>query len=145
MAARVLDRAAHLILPATSLAYGGVAYLARFVRATLLDAALPVAARAARARGLRPPAIVVRHGFRQAAIPLLTLAGFLIPSLLGGSVLVETVFDIPGLGLLLFDAALQRDLPVLLGLTLLSGLATLAGVISADLLYAVFDPRVRRA
>lgn len=145
LATRALDRLAHLVLPGVALAYGGVAYLARFVRATLLDAALPSAARAARARGLSPAAVLLRHGFRQAAIPLLTLAGFLIPTLLGGSVLVETVFDIPGLGLLFFDAALQRDLPVLLGLTLLSGVATLGGVIAADVLYAVVDPRVRRA
>jgi peptide/nickel transport system permease protein len=142
---RLLDRAAHLVLPAISLAYGGIAYVARFVRANLLETALPASARAARARGVRPAAIVLRHGLRQAAIPLLTLAGFLLPALVGGSVLVETVFGIPGLGQLFYDAAFARDVPVIMALTLLSGAATLTGVVLADLLYAVADPRVRRA
>lgn len=141
---RGLDRLAHLVLPATCLAYGGVAYLARFVRANLLEAALPAAVRAARARGLSSAAVLVRHGFRQASIPLLTLAGFLLPALVGGSVVVEAVFNVPGLGLLYYDAVVRRDVPVVLGITLVSGVATLVGVVVADLLYAVFDPRVRR-
>jgi peptide/nickel transport system permease protein len=143
-AARLLDRAAHLVLPAVALGYGGAAWVARFVRANLLEAALPEAARAARARGLSPAAVLVRHGLRQASVPLLTLAGFLVPSLVGGSVLIETVFNIPGVGLLFFDAVQQRDIPLVLGVTLLSGVATLAGIVAADLLYVVVDPRVRR-
>jgi peptide/nickel transport system permease protein len=75
---------------------------------------------------------------------MLTLAGFLLPALVGGSVIVENVFAIPGLGRLFVDAANQRDFPVLLALTLLSGTATLAGILAADLAYAVLDPRVRR-
>ena len=74
---------------------------------------------------------------------MLTLAGFLLPALFSGSVIVETIFAIPGLGALFVDAAFQRDLPVLLALTLLSGGATLAGIIGADLAYAVVDPRTR--
>ena len=74
-----------------------------------------------------------------------TLAGFLLPGLVAGSVIVETVFAIPGLGRLFVDAAFQRDVPVLMGLTLLSGAATLAGILLADLAYAVVDPRIRRA
>lgn len=141
---RGLDRGAHLVMPAISLAYGGIAYVARFVRANLLETALPASARAARARGVRPAIIVLRHDLRQAAIPLLTLAGFLLPALVGGSVLVETVFGVPGLGLLFYDATFARDVPVIMALTLVSGVATLAGVVLADLLYGVADPRVRR-
>jgi peptide/nickel transport system permease protein len=145
LAGRFLDRAAHLVLPVACLAYGGLAYVSRFVRATLLESSRVESTLAARARGLSALGVLWRHGFRQAAVPMLTLAGFLLPALVSGSVIVETVFAIPGLGRLFVDAAFQRDLPVLLGLTLLSGAATLAGVVAADLLYAVADPRIRRA
>jgi peptide/nickel transport system permease protein len=141
---RLADRTAHLILPVLSLSLGGLAYLSRFVRASLVDGQAAEAARAARARGLAPRAVLARHGFRQAAIPLLTLAGFLLPALVSGSVIVETVFSLPGLGRLFVDAMFQRDLPVVLALTLLSGSATLAGVLGADLAYTLADPRVRR-
>jgi len=143
-AGRLLDTAAHLVLPVLCLSYGGVAYLSRFVRATLIDNAVADAWRAARARGLSPSAVLFRHGFRQAGVPLLTLAGFLLPALVGGSVIVETVFAIPGLGRLFVEATFQRDVPVLMALTLLSGTATLAGILAADLTYAIVDPRVRR-
>jgi peptide/nickel transport system permease protein len=143
--ARLVDHGAHLVLPVLCLSYGGVAYLSRFVRATLAENVSGEAVRAARARGLSVPRVLVRHGFRQAAVPMLTLAGFILPLLVSGSVIVETVFAIPGLGRLFVDAVFQRDVPVLLGLTLLSGAATLAGIMLADLAYAVFDPRVRRA
>lgn len=138
------DRALHLVLPVICLAYGGLAYLSRFVRATLLESSSGETTLAARARGLSGLAVLYRHGFRQAAVPMLTLAGFLLPTLVSGSVIVETIFSIPGLGRLFVDAAFQRDLPVLLALTLLSGAATLAGIIAADLAYAVADPRIRR-
>jgi peptide/nickel transport system permease protein len=139
------DRCAHLVLPVICLSYGGLAYLSRFVRATLIENAAGESWRAARARGLSLAAVLYRHGFRQAGVPILTLAGFLLPSLVGGSVIVETVFAIPGLGRLFVDAAFQRDVPVLMGLTLLSGAATLGGILLADLAYAVVDPRIRRA
>lgn len=142
--ARLADRAAHLVLPVICLSYGGLAYLSRFVRATLIENLRGDAVLAARARGLSLGGVLFRHGFRQASVPMLTLAGFLIPALVGGSVIVETVFAIPGLGRLFVDAVFQRDVPVIMGLTLLSGTATLLGIVAADLAYAVFDPRVRR-
>jgi peptide/nickel transport system permease protein len=143
--AQFVDRAAHLVLPVLCLSYGGLAYLSRFVRATLIENAAGDSWRAARARGLSLASVLVRHGFRQAGVPMLTLAGFLLPALVGGSVIVETVFAIPGLGRLFVDAAFQRDVPVLMGLILLSGSVTLAGILLADLAYAAVDPRVRRA
>lgn len=141
----LVDRAAHLVLPVLCLSYGGLAYLARFVRANLIDSVAAESWRAARARGLSAAAVLRRHGLRQAGVPMLTLAGFLLPALFGGSVIVETIFAIPGIGRLFVEAAFQRDVPVLMGLTLLSGTATLAGMLAADLAYAVVDPRVRRA
>jgi peptide/nickel transport system permease protein len=142
--ARLGDRAAHLVMPVICLSYAGIAYLSRFVRATLIENASADSWRAARARGLSLVAVLYRHGFRQAGVPMLTLAGLLLPGLVSGSVIVETVFAIPGLGRLFVDAAFERDIPVLMGLTLLSGAATLAGIVAADLAYAWVDPRVRR-
>jgi len=143
-AARLVDRAEHLVLPVLCLTYGGLAYLSRFVRANLIDSAVADSRRAARARGLSELAVLYKHGFRQAGVPMLTLAGFLLPALVSGSVIVETVFAIPGIGRLFVEAAFERDVPVLMGLTLLSGAATLAGMLVADLAYAFVDPRVRR-
>jgi peptide/nickel transport system permease protein len=145
VAGRTSDRLAHLVLPVLCLTYGGLAYLSRFVRASLLDNAAWESWRAARARGLSAAAVIVRHGLRQAGIPLLTLAGFVLPALVSGSVIVETVFAVPGLGRLFVDAAFQRDVPVLMGLTLLSGTATLLGILVADLAYLWVDPRIRSA
>ena len=142
--AHLAEAAAHLLLPAICLAYPGIAYVSRFVRGTLLESALVEPGRAARARGLSARAVLFRHGFRQASVPLLTLAGFLLPALVGGSVIVETIFAIPGLGRLFVEAMFERDMPVIMGLTLLSGAATLTGILLADLAYAAADPRVRR-
>lgn len=141
---RLVDQAAHLVLPVACLSYGGLAYLSRFVRASLLEARAE-SWRAVRARGASKLAVLYRHGFRQAGVPMLTLTGFLLPGLVGGSVIVETIFALPGLGLLFVEAAFGRDVPVVMGLTLLSATATLAGILLADALYAVIDPRIRRA
>jgi peptide/nickel transport system permease protein len=135
----------HLVLPATCLASGGLAYVTRFVRTNLVESSSGDGGKAARARGLSTLQYVSRHGVIQAVVPLLTLAGFLIPRLVGGSLLIEEIFNIPGLGSLLFDAILARDLPVVLALTLLSGLATLIGTTLSDVLIVWFDPRVRHA
>jgi peptide/nickel transport system permease protein len=144
MVRRTADRLWHLVLPVSCLTLGGLAYLSRFVRATLLENTAAEAALAARARGLSSFAVLLRHGFRQAAVPMLTLAGLLLPALVSGSVIVENIFAIPGLGRLFVEAAFQRDLPVLMALTLLSGAATLLGILAADLTYVVVDPRIRR-
>ena len=141
---RWLDGARHIVLPIACLSYGGIAYVSRFVRSSLVESAAGEAGRAARARGLSTLRYVSSHGVAQAAVPLLTLVGFLIPRLVGGSLLVEQIFNIPGLGSLLIDSILARDLPVVLALTLLSGVATLAGTTLADALAAWADPRVSR-
>lgn len=143
--ARLADRAAHLVLPTVCLAYPGLAYLSRFVRSSLVEGTSGEFDRAGRARGLTAFGILVRHGFRLASVPLLTLAGFLLRHLVAGSVLVEWTFAIPGLGLLFVEAVLARDVPVVMGLTLVSSVATLAGTFLADVLYAVADPRARNA
>ena len=138
----VADRLAHLILPVTCLTYPSVAFIARFVRSNLVEEVGGDARRALLARGHGSWA-VWRAGMARAAVPLLTLAGLLLPALVGGSVLVEEIFGIPGLGRLFVEAAQGRDHPVLLALTLLTGAATLLGIVAADVSYAWFDPRVR--
>ena len=138
------DRVLHLVLPVACLSYGGLAYLVRFLRGGLLETGSVDVVRAARARGLPAFRAFSRHGLRQAAVPMLTLAGFLLPRLFGGSVIVETVFALPGLGRLLVESAFSRDLPTLLGLTILSGTATLAGIVLADVGHVLADPRTRR-
>ena len=141
----VADTALHLVLPAACLASGGLAYVSRFVRTSLLESSAGDGGRSARARGLSTLQYVSRHGVVQAVGPLLALAGFLIPRLVGGSLLIEQIFNVPGLGGLLFDSILSRDLPVVLALTLLSGLATLFGTTLSDVLIVWLDPRVRHA
>jgi peptide/nickel transport system permease protein len=142
--AQLLDRARHLALPVLCLSYGSVAYVSRFVRASLLEGSVAESWRAARARGLSEWSILRHHALPQAALPLLTLAGFLLPGLFAGSVIVETLFALPGIGRLFFEAAMQRDMPVLMGLTLLSAVATVVGMLAADVAASLADPRVRR-
>jgi peptide/nickel transport system permease protein len=139
------DSARHLVLPAVCLASGVLAYVSRFVRTSLVEGTAGDGGRAARARGLSTLRYVSHHGFAQALVPLLTLAGFLIPRLVGGSLVIEAIFNVPGLGSLLFDSILSRDLPVVLALTLLSGVATLAGTTLSDALIVWLDPRTRHA
>ena len=143
--ASAADTLRHLVLPAVCLAGGGLAYVSRFVRASLVETSSGDGGRAARARGLSTLEYLWRHGLRQASVPLLTLAGFLIPRLVAGSLLIEEIFGVPGLGSLMFKSILGRDVPVVLALTLVSGMAALVGTAAADLLIAWVDPRVRRA
>jgi peptide/nickel transport system permease protein len=89
--------------------------------------------------------VLVHHGLRQASLPLLTLGGFLLPGLVGGSVIVENVFAVPGVGELFVSAVFERDIPVVMGLTLVTAVATLGGMLAADLAYVAADPRARRA
>jgi peptide/nickel transport system permease protein len=141
---RWTDAGWHLVLPAVSLAHGSLAYFTRFTRANLRAAFIAHHVRAARARGLPESRLLWRHAVAAAAIPFLTLAGLLLPSLVSGSVIIERIFAWPGLGSLLFDSLFTRDYPTILGLATLSALLVLAGTLAADLLYAVADPRLRR-
>jgi len=140
---RCLDLAAHLVMPVICLAYGSLAYLARFTRANVLEGLHSHYVEAARARGIGEGNLVWRHAFRNAFVPMITLLGALVPALLGGSILVETIFSWPGMGRLYFESLQNRDYPVVLALTVVSALLTLAGSLLADFLYCIADPRVR--
>lgn len=141
--AGLVDRAAHLALPVTCLTYGTLAFVARLVRAGVTEAWMSDYVLAARARGASRRQALWRHAFPNALLPLITLFGLLVPALLSGSVIVEQIFAWPGLGRLYFNSILSRDYPVILALSLLSAVATLAATLAADIASAAADPRVR--
>ncbi|MCU7936201.1 MAG: ABC transporter permease [Candidatus Thiodiazotropha sp. (ex Dulcina madagascariensis)] len=138
----LLDRLWHLVLPVICLAYGGFAGLAKLTRTAVLENLLSDYARTARAKGLAEAAVLWRHVFRNSLLPLITVAASLLPSLLAGSVIVESIFSIEGMGKLAVEAVQTRDRELVLSITLIGGCLTLLGYLLADLLYALADPRV---
>jgi len=139
----LVDRIWHLVLPVFCLSYGGWAYLSRLMKAELLEVIREDYIRTARAKGLEERIVIMKHALRNALLPLITLLAYLLPSLFGGSVIIESIFSIPGMGQLGFEAVLSRDYPVIMALTTISAILTLIGLILSDVLYAVFDPRIK--
>jgi peptide/nickel transport system permease protein len=137
------DFAAHLVLPALALSLFDVGSLVRYTRASMLEVLHQDYVRTARAKGLSESRVVTTHALRNALNPLITQAGLAIPRLLGGAVVVELIFQWPGMGRLAIEAILQRDYPVLMGLNLVIAVLVILGSLAADLLYAVADPRIR--
>jgi peptide/nickel transport system permease protein len=140
---RALDVVLHSILPVVCLSYAGFAYLARQTRAAMLEALESDAVRAARAKGLPERVVIRKHALRSALLPSLTLFGGLLPALVGGSVIVEFVFDLPGMGRYAYEGLVQRDYGIVLATTALSAAATLLAMLVSDLLCAWADPRLR--
>lgn len=138
----LLDRIWHLALPVLCLSYGGFAFLAKLTRSAVLENLLADYARTALAKGAAENQVLWRHVFRNSLLPLITVSAGLLPGLLGGSVIVESLFSIDGMGKLAVEAVQARDRELLLSLTLISGLLTLAGYLIADICYAIADPRV---
>ena len=138
----LVDRLRHLALPAMSLALFFVAIYARVTRAAMLEVAGLDYVRTARAKGLGPVRIALRHVLRNALLPVTTLAGIHAGGVLGGAVVVETVFSWPGLGRLAFEAVGRRDYGVLLGILLLSSAVVILVNMLVDLLQASLDPRI---
>ncbi|HEU0231394.1 MAG TPA: ABC transporter permease [Burkholderiaceae bacterium] len=133
----------HLVLPVISLSMVYLAQYSRQARATMLDVLGSDYVRTARAKGLRERAVVYRHALKNAILPVLTLAGLQFSHALAGAVLVETVFNWPGLGRLAFDAVLNRDYPLMLGILLVSAILVVVANILVDWLYSVIDPRIK--
>jgi peptide/nickel transport system permease protein len=140
---RALDVAAHALLPVLALASASLAWLARHVRGSVHAVLQEDFVRAARARGLSERTVLVRHALRNALLPVITLLGTVLPALVGGSVIVETIFGIEGIGKYAYDGLLRRDLSVILATTTLSAMLTLIGLLLADVGYALADPRIR--
>jgi peptide/nickel transport system permease protein len=143
--ALVSDRASHLVLPALALASFFVAVYARLTRAAMLDVQRQDFMRTAQAKGLHPFMIQLHHALRNALIPVTTVAGMHLGNLLGGAVVVETLFGWPGMGRLALEAVLARDFSVLLGVLLLSSLLVIVANMLIDLLHAWLDPRIGTA
>jgi peptide/nickel transport system permease protein len=136
------DRILHMILPTICLTYGSLAYLSRFVRGSSLEVIRQDYIRTARAKGLAERSIVYRHVFRNTMIPVLTLLGLLLPTLISGSIILESIFTWPGVGELFFTSVRARDYPVVMGLSFITAVLVLISTLLADLCYAWADPRV---
>jgi peptide/nickel transport system permease protein len=139
----LLDLGWHAALPLLVLCYGSFTSLSRYMRADMLEQLRSDYVRTARAKGASEDQVVYRHALRNSMITMITLGAGLLSSLFGGFVIVEYIFSIPGLGSLLLDAARQHDAPLLMGATLISVVLLLVGILIADLLYGVVDPRIR--
>lgn len=139
---KVWDVVYHMVLPVTCYTYTSLAYSARFIRSNMQEVVRQDYIRTARAKGVHPLRVVVVHAFRNTMIPMVTQLGLTLPTILSGSVILEQIFTWPGMGRLFFESIGTRDYPVIMGLTLIFSLLTLAGQLLADVLYAVVDPRV---
>ena len=138
----LVDRIWHLILPVVCLTYGSFAFLTKLTRTAVLENLLSDYARTARAKGVSERDVMWRHVFRNSLLPLITVSAALLPGLLGGSVIVESIFSIDGMGKLGVEAVKAKDRELVLSLTLVSGVLTLVGYLIADIFYAIVDPRV---
>lgn len=139
---QVLDVGKHLILPLVCFTYGSLAYFSRFVKANMEEAIRQDYIRTARAKGVGPLRVLVLHAFRNTLIPFVTLLGLTLPGILSGSIILEQIFNWPGMGRLFFESLNVRDYPVIMGLTLMFSVLTLLGQLLADILYTVVDPRI---
>ncbi|HUF89391.1 MAG TPA: ABC transporter permease [Gemmatimonadota bacterium] len=138
-----LDRLKHLLMPALALGVGAAAGVARYMRSGMLEQIHQDYVRTARAKGLSERVVVFKHAMRNALIPIVTLLGLYFPFLVGGAVLIETIFAWPGMGRLIITAIFQRDYPVVLASAFVLSIMVVVGNLIADILYSIVDPRVR--
>lgn len=132
----------HLVLPVICLTYGGLAGLSRYARGGMLETIRKDYVRTARAKGLPERVVILKHALRNSLIPIVTLLASLLPSMIGGSVVVEYIFTINGMGKLSIDAILSRDYDMVMAFAMLSAVLVLIGMLVSDLLYTVVDPRI---
>lgn len=141
---KILDRARHIILPVGIAALTSLAGMSRYARSSMLEVFRQDYVTTARAKGLSENTVIYKHALRNALMPVVTILGLSIPNLIGGSVIFETIFAIPGMGRLFFNSVLMRDYTVVMGVLVIGALLTLIGNLVADMMYAVVDPRLRR-
>ena len=139
----IMDRIWHLLLPSVLGATGGVAVLSRYVRSQMLEVEGQDYVRTARAKGLSPDQVHYKHALRNALLPFVTMFGLILPGLIGGSVIIESIFSWPGMGRMAYEAILARDYPVILTVNFISAVLVLVGTFISDLLYMFVDPRIR--
>lgn len=138
-----LDFVKHLILPVLLAAFGGLAAYSRYMRSNMLEVIRQDYIVTARAKGLSERVVIFKHALRNALLPLITILGLSVPGLIGGSVIFETIFAIPGMGQLFFQSVMSRDYPVVMGILVIGAVLTLIGNLIADVAYGLADPRIR--
>jgi len=141
---RLWDLTKHLVLPICVASFGSFAGVSRYMRSAMLQVIGQDYITTARAKGLSERVVIWKHALRNALLPLITLLGFSIPGLIGGSVIFETIFAIPGMGQLFYQGVMSRDYPVVMGILVIGAFLTLLGNLIADISYALADPRIRQ-
>jgi peptide/nickel transport system permease protein len=139
---KVVDFLWHITLPVICLTYGDLAYLSRYQKGSLLEVLREDFIRTARAKGLPESKVIFKHALRNSLIPIITLVASVLPAMIGGSVIIENIFSIPGIGQLGFEAVLSRDYPVIMAIATISAFLTLVGILLSDLAYVLVDPRI---
>ncbi len=137
------DFLSHLILPITVATFGGLAGFSRYMRQSMLEVVRQDYIQSARAKGLAERAVIGKHALRNAMLPIVTILGLSLPGLIGGSVIVESIFAIPGMGQLMVQSVFQRDYPVIMGNLVIVSTLTLVANLLADVAYGLVDPRIR--
>ncbi len=137
------DRIWHLVLPSLLGATGGIAVLSRYVRGQMAEVLDSDYVRTAHSKGLPEDTVFYVHALRNAALPFVTMFGMLLPALIGGSVIFETIFAWPGMGRMAFEAVLARDFPIIISINFVAAILILIGTFISDILYAIVDPRIR--
>jgi peptide/nickel transport system permease protein len=139
------DFLSHLILPIVVATFGGLASFSRYMRQSMLEVVRQDYIQSARAKGLAESVVIGKHALRNALLPIVTILGLSLPGLIGGSVIIESIFAIPGMGQLMVQAVYERDYPVIMGNLVIVALLTLGANLIADLTYSLVDPRIRVA
>ncbi|MBI2132366.1 MAG: ABC transporter permease [Candidatus Tectomicrobia bacterium] len=140
---QVNDRMWHLVLPSLLGATGGIAFLSRYVRGQMIEVLESDYVRTALSKGLQEDTVYYVHALRNAALPFVTMFGLLLPGLIGGSVIIESIFAWPGMGRMAYEAVLTRDYPIIVSLNFISAFLVVVGTFISDILYVIVDPRIR--
>jgi peptide/nickel transport system permease protein len=140
---KLLDFGRHLVLPVFVSAFGGLAGMSRYMRSNMLEVIRQDYITTARAKGLDERTVIFRHALRNALLPVITILGLSVPALIGGSVIFEQIFAIPGMGRLFYQSVMMRDYPTIMGILVIGAALTLLGNLLADLSYSLADPRIR--
>lgn len=140
---KILDVARHLILPVAIAAFGSLAGISRYMRSSMIGTIRQDFIRSARVKGLSESQVLYKHALKNAILPVITVLGLSIPGLIGGSVIFESIFAIPGMGRLFYDSVMARDYPTIMGILSIGAILTLLGNLLADIAYSYADPRMR--
>ena len=141
---KIANIAKHLVMPVFVAGFGGIAGLSRYLKGNMLEVYRQDYILTARAKGLKERTVIYKHALKNALIPFITILGLSVPGLIGGSVIIETIFDINGMGRLFYQSVLARDYPTIMGILVIGAVLTLIGNLLADIAYALVDPRLRK-